>query len=70
MEVGQGPNWGCSAKEKKYIPIFHRSNYFKVTTPFNAEIFIESRSHIFSHKEKEAYIIELCGIFDMTAIFN
>jgi hypothetical protein len=19
MEVGQGPNWGCSAKEKKYI---------------------------------------------------
>jgi hypothetical protein len=18
MEVGQGPNWGCSAKEKKY----------------------------------------------------
>jgi hypothetical protein len=19
MEVGQGPNWGCSAKEKKYF---------------------------------------------------
>jgi hypothetical protein len=19
MEVGQGPNWGCSAKEKKYV---------------------------------------------------
>jgi hypothetical protein len=21
MEVGQGPNWGCSAKEKKYIKL-------------------------------------------------
>jgi hypothetical protein len=21
MEVGQGPNWGCSAKEKKTAPL-------------------------------------------------
>jgi hypothetical protein len=21
MEVGQGPNWGCSAKQKKKLPL-------------------------------------------------
>jgi hypothetical protein len=26
MEVGQGPNWGCSAKEKKVIKM---SQYFQ-----------------------------------------
>jgi hypothetical protein len=24
MEVGQGPNWGCSAKEKKIIKLIER----------------------------------------------
>jgi hypothetical protein len=26
MEVGQGPNWGCSAKEKKTVFFFLRGN--------------------------------------------
>jgi hypothetical protein len=25
MEVGQGPNWGCSAKEKKKYEAYHVS---------------------------------------------
>jgi hypothetical protein len=25
MDVGQGPNWGCSAKEKKIAPFFLRT---------------------------------------------
>jgi hypothetical protein len=34
MEVGQGPNWDCSAKEKKLsIPIFITKQIRVVVTP-------------------------------------
>jgi hypothetical protein len=27
MKVGQGPNWGCSAKEKKIIEIVSKEKF-------------------------------------------
>jgi hypothetical protein len=30
MEVGQGPNWGCSAKEKKTVVYENRSGLMVV----------------------------------------
>jgi hypothetical protein len=27
MEVGQGPNWGCSAKTKKKVPLWFSEGY-------------------------------------------
>jgi hypothetical protein len=34
MEVGQGPNWGCSAKEKKIVGIVVHK-FFIYLTPFS-----------------------------------
>jgi hypothetical protein len=30
MELGQGPNWGCSAKEKEVDLLLLKSNWYKL----------------------------------------
>jgi hypothetical protein len=32
MEVGQGPNWGCSAKEKKFPPLWNSCSDVMINT--------------------------------------
>jgi hypothetical protein len=45
MEVGQGPNWGCSAKGKKKTYVisnsYMKSCYVCVVTAFDAEVWVE-----------------------------
>jgi hypothetical protein len=38
MEVGQGPNWGCSAKEKKYYA--PSVEFFRIDRLNTVKIFI------------------------------
>jgi hypothetical protein len=37
MEVGQGPNWGCSAKEKKIYTKFPFNDRLKNSEPISSD---------------------------------
>jgi hypothetical protein len=38
MEVGQGPNWGCSAKEKKIDQATNANQHYPAITNANQQL--------------------------------
>jgi hypothetical protein len=56
MEVGQGPNWGCSAKEKKITSVLYLSGQ-KQTKEYKLQItsFIEARVGYLGHNVSDLY---------------